>query len=62
MIVILGSFQGVRPIVISDDEGEPHVFASMDEAREFTCSEHIGLMACSSIVIVNIETGEVETF
>lgn len=61
MVVVLGSFQGRKPIIISDDDGEPKAFASMDEARDFTCTQHLGLMACENIVIVDLRTGETET-
>lgn len=61
MVVILGNFQGRKPIIISDEDGEPKAFASMDEARDFTCTQHMGLMACENIVIVDLRTGETDT-
>lgn len=61
MVVILGNFQGRKPIVISEEDGEPKAFPSVDAAHEFTCTQHMGLMACETIVIVDLMTGEPDT-
>lgn len=62
MFVIVGNFQGKKPIIIADVDGEPHVFPSFDSARDFTCSGHIGLEACDNVHVLDMESGEVESY
>jgi hypothetical protein len=65
IFVIVIVLQG-KPLIITDCDDplatpEPHVFPTLEDAREFTCQPHAGIMAAESIVILNCMTGETET-
>lgn len=58
-VVIILLLQG-RPLIISDDDGNPSRFASMDAAREFTTQPHMGVDASESVYILDLNTGELD--
>lgn len=63
MIAILINFQGNFPICVMDDDLEhPRTFESFIDARDFIDNFRPDYrMACASICIVDIDTGESET-
>ena len=58
--VIITFIRNDRPGVILNVYGNVHCEKSIDDAREFTCREHEAFEGVSSIVIVDMTTGETE--
>jgi hypothetical protein len=54
-VVMVLLLEGV-PRIVSDDNGDPHAWKSIDEAREWTCSDQVSIAVRSaeSIVIVDL--------
>lgn len=58
-VVVLLLLQG-RPLIISDDDGNPSRFADMDAARDFTTQPHMAVDAAESVYILDLNTGELD--
>ena len=62
-VVILFTLQG-KPHIVSDEDGDPQCWATMQEASEWIDkgAMPLGLRSAESIVIVDCSDGESELF
>lgn len=58
-VVVLLLFQG-RPLIITDDDGNPSRFNSMKQARYFIARPHTAVDASEAVYILDLATGELD--